>query len=142
MERQFKKYFHDVKDKPGVTGDLLMQKLEMRLDNVVFRSGFAPSRDMARQLVRHSHFLINGKKIDIPSYEVKSGDVVSVKPGKTKKEYFRQLVASLQEKKNETSSGWIEVSPSDLAIKIKSKPAKDDLGMNVDMQTIVEFYSR
>lgn len=142
MERQFKKYFRDVKDKTGVTGDLLMQKLEMRLDNVIFRAGFAPSRQLARQLVRHSHFLKNGKKINIPSQEVKVGDVISVKTGKVKKEYFRRLAISLQEKEGELSSGWIEVIPKDLVIKIKSKPSKDNLDLNIDAQSIVELYSR
>jgi len=142
MERQFKKYFHDVKDKPGVTGDLLMQKLEMRLDNVIFRAGFALSRCAARQLVRHSHFLITGKKINIPSCEVKIGDIISVKSNKTKREYFRQLAEILKEKKSGTPSGWIEVIPKNLAVKIKSKPTRNDLDLNVDAQVIVEFNSR
>ncbi len=142
MERQFKKYFREVKDKPGVTGDLLMQKLEMRLDNVIFRAGFAPSRAAARQLVRHSLFLINGKKINIPSREVKVGDVIAAKSNKTKKEYFMRLAAALQEKKSGTPSGWIEVIPKDLAVKIKAKPTRDDLDLHVNAQAIVEFYSR
>jgi len=142
MEKQFKKYFREVKDKPGVTGDLLMQKLEMRLDNVVFRAGFAPSRSAARQLVKHSHFLMNGKKINIPSCEVKLGDTVSAKPSKTKKEYFKRLAANLQEKKDIMPSGWLEVAPRELAIKIKSKPSRDDIDLNVNAQAIVEFYSR
>lgn len=142
MERQFKKYFREVKDKPGVTGDLLMQKLEMRLDNVIFRAGFAPSRQTARQLVKHSLFLINGKKINIPSREVKLGDTVSVKSSKVKKEYFTRLAAAFQEKKTVTPSGWIEVIPKDLAVKIKAKPTRDDLDLHVNAQAIVEFYSR
>ena len=142
MEKQFKKYFHDVKDKPGVTGDLLMQKLEMRLDNVIYRAGFAPSRQTARQLTRHSQFLINGKKINIPSREVKIGDTVSVKSSKTKGEYFKRLAATLGEKKSVTPSGWIEVTPKDLTVRIKSKPTRDDLDLNLNAQAIVEFYSR
>ncbi|KKT71847.1 MAG: 30S ribosomal protein S4 [Candidatus Moranbacteria bacterium GW2011_GWF1_44_4] len=143
MERQFKKYFHDVKDKPGVTGDLLMQKLEMRLDNVIFRAGFAPSRQSARQLVGHSQFLINGKKINIPSREVKIGDVISAKPNKTKGEYFKQLAARLKEKKGGTPpSGWLETVPNEIVVKIKSKPTRNDLDLHVDAQVIVEFYSR
>lgn len=142
MEKQFKKYFREVKDKPGVTGDLLMQKLEMRLDNVIYRAGFAPSRCAARQLVGHSHFLINGKKINIPSCEVKIGDVISAKPNKVKGEYFKRLAANLEEKKGGTPSGWLEVIPKDLSAKIKSKPTRNDLDLHVDAQVIVEFYSR
>lgn len=142
MERQFKKYFHEVKDKPGVTGDLLMQKLEMRLDNVIFRAGFAPSRGAARQLVKHSLFLINGKKINIPSREVKLGDTVSVKSSKVKKEYFTRLAAVFQDKKAAVPSGWLEVISKDLTVKIKAKPTRDDLDLHVNAQAIVEFYSR
>jgi len=131
------------KDKPGVTGDLLMQKLEMRLDNVIFRAGFAPSRQSARQLVGHSQFLINGKKINIPSREVKIGDVISAKPNKTKGEYFKQLAARLKEKKGGTPpSGWLETVPNEIVVKIKSKPTRNDLDLHVDAQVIVEFYSR
>ncbi len=142
MEKQIKKYFLEVKDKPGVTGDLFVQKLEMRLDNVVYRAGFAPSRQTARQLVRHSHFLLNGKKINIPSCEVKPGDIVSVKPVKVNKEYFKRLMPFLEEGKGAASPGWLEVTPKNLTVKIKSKPTKDDLDLSLDAQAVVEFYSR
>jgi len=142
MENQFKKYFSEVRDKPGVVGDLLVQKLEMRFDNVIFRAGFAPSRQAARQLVSHSLFLINGKRVNIPSREVKVGDIISVKPSKLQKEYFKQLAINLKEKKGETSSSWLEVVPENFSIKIKAKPTKDNLDLHIDAQAIVEFYSR
>jgi len=143
-ERQFRNYVrkslaavHSVQP-----SERLHELLEMRLDNVIFRAGFAPSRQTARQLVRHSLFLINGKKINIPSREVKLGDVISVKPSKAKKEYFTRLAAALQEKKGGAPSGWLEVIPGDLTVKVKSKPTRDDLDLHVNAQSIVEFYSR
>ncbi len=141
-ERQLKRYFREIKDKPGIIGDLLMQKLEMRLDNVIFRAGFAPSRQAARQLVSHSNFLINGKKINIPSREVKTGEVISVKPNKSEKEYFRRLKSILQERESGASCRWLEVNPKDLSIEVKTTPTKEDLDLHVDAPAIVEFYSR
>jgi small subunit ribosomal protein S4 len=140
LEKQLKKYFKDVKNKPGVTGDLLTQKLEMRLDNVVFRSGFATSRQQARQLVRHSHFTLNGKRTNLPSREVKVGDTIGVKTGKLRKEYFKSTEEAIAGKQN--VPGWLEVDAKEKTIKIKSKPTKDDLGMELDVQMAVEYYSR
>jgi len=140
LERQLKKYFKDVKNKPGVTGDLLMQKLEMRLDNVIFRAGFATSRQQARQLVRHSHFTVNGKRMNMPSYEVKVGDVIGVKAGKLKKEYFKNTEEAMAGRQNVL--GWLEVDIQQKMIKIKSKPTKDDVGMELDVQMAIEYYSR
>jgi len=140
LEKQLKKYFKDVKNKPGVTGDLLMQKLEMRLDNVIFRAGFATSRQQARQLVRHSHFTVNGKRMNMPSYEVKVGDVIGVKAGKLKKEYFKNTEEAMAGRQNVL--GWLEVDIQQKMIKIKSKPTKDDVGMELDVQMAIEYYSR
>jgi len=140
LEKQLKKYFKDVKNKPGVTGDLLMQKLEMRLDNANFRAGFATSRQQARQLVRHSHFTVNGKRMNMPSYEVKVGDVIGVKAGKLKKEYFKNTEEAMAGRQNVL--GWLEVDIQQKMIKIKSKPTKDDVGMELDVQMAIEYYSR
>lgn len=142
LERQFKKYFNEVKDKPGVTGDMLLQKLELRLDNVIFRAGFAANRRQSRQLVRHSHFLVNGKKVNIPSFEVKVGDLVGVKATKASNAYFKQLDDILEAKKTAAAPGWLEIDTDSRSIKIKTKPTKDDVRMNLDAQMVVEFYSR
>ncbi len=143
MERQLKKYFQDVRNKPGITGDLLLQKLEMRLDNVVFRAGFAKSRVQARQLVKHNYFNVNGKKVNIPSCELKIGDVVSFRETKTEKTYFKELQEIMGERKSaEVSLAWLSVDPRKLTVEIKSKPSKDDIGIGIDAQAIVEFYSR
>lgn len=140
LEKQLKKYFKDVKNKSGVTGDLLMQKLEMRLDNVIFRAGFAASRQQARQLVRHSHFAVSGKRMSVPSCEVKVGDVVEIKAGKLKKEYFKNIQELMKSKQN--IPAWLEADTQKMSIKIKSKPARDDIGMELDVQMAIEYYSR
>ncbi len=142
LERQFKKYFREVKGKPGVTGDLLIQKLESRLDNVIYRAGFASNRRQARQLVRHAHFTVNGRSANIPSHELKIGDVVKMKETKKSKEYFKNLAEYLKGKKGESMAAWLEVDFGSMGVTVKAKPAREDLGINVDAQMIVEFYSR
>lgn len=142
MERQLKKYFEDSKSKPGVAGDLLLQKLEMRLDNVIYRAGFASSRRQARQLVRHSCFSVNQKSVNIPSFEVRIGDRINIKETKKNKEYFKQIMTVIKEKKGTGLPGWIEVNPEKAEIIIKGKPVRDDFGAGIDTQMIIEFYSR
>jgi small subunit ribosomal protein S4 len=142
LERQFKKYFTEVKDKQGVTGDLLLQKLESRLDNVIYRAGFAANRRLSRQLVRHSHFIVNGKRVNIPSFESKVGDLIQIKSTKTGKAYFKQLDEIIEGKKELGVPAWLEVDSAKKTITIKSKPMRDDVGMNLDAQMVVEFYSR
>ncbi|MDP1845856.1 MAG: 30S ribosomal protein S4 [Candidatus Moranbacteria bacterium] len=142
LERQFKKYFKEVQNKPGVTGDLLLQKLEMRLDNAVYRAGLAASRRQARQIVMHSHFFVNGKRVNIPSYEVKAGDLVEVKQNKINKGYFLKTAEILKGKKGMKLPSWFEVNTEKMSILIKSKPAKEDLNIDVDAQMVVEYYSR
>lgn len=142
LEKQFKKYFAEVKDKPGVTGDLLLQKLETRLDNVIFRAGFASNRRQSRQLVSHSHILVNGKRVNVPSFEVKVGQLIEVKPNKVSKIYFRQLDEILEGKKDAGVPGWLKLDTEKMTITIKSKPTKEHVGMNLDVQMVVEYYSR
>lgn len=142
LEKPFKKYFKEVKDKPGVTGDLLMQKLEMRLDNVIYRTGFAANRRQARQLVKHSHFIIGAKRVNIPSFSVKIGDVIEIKPNKQKKNYFNELAAIIRGKDAHTLPNWLELDAGKMSIKVKNKPTKDDIGIDVDAQMVVEYYSR
>jgi len=142
LERQFKKYFVAVKEKPGITGDLLLQKLELRLDNAIYRAGFAANRRLSRQLVRHSHFIVNGRRVNIPSYEVKVGDEIIVKANKAQKNYFQQIREIIKGKKVEDAPRWIEILPERNAFKIKSLPTREDIALNLDAQMVVEFYSR
>lgn len=140
LERQFKKHFEDIRNKPGVTGDLLMKRLEMRLDNVVFRAGFANSRNEARQVVNHGMIEVDGRKVSIPSFEVKPGMVVSVKESKSENGYFKNQAKVLKNKKDVVS--WIHVDASKLEGKILSLPERGDWDSNVDPQLVVEYYSR
>ncbi len=140
MERQFRKHFDDVKNKKGVTGDLLLIRLETRLDNVVYRMGFASSRALARQLVNHGLIAINNKKVSIPSYEVKVGQTISIKSGKEQKNYFKNLDQVLKNKQDFPS--WISFDNQKSEGKIISLPTRDEIGTNVDAQVVVEFYSR
>lgn len=140
LERQFRKHFEEVKHRVGITGNLLLIRLEMRLDNVVYRLGFAASRSQARQLVNHGLISVNGKKVTIPSCEVKVGDVVSINPVKKDKNYFKNLEQILKNKKDFPS--WISFDVSKLEGKITNIPTKEDIGINVDAQVVVEYYSR
>lgn len=140
MERQFRKHFEEIKHKPGVTGDLLLARLEMRLDNAVYRLGFAGSRSLARQLARHGAFLINGKKVDIPSYEMKVGDTIGIAEPKKRNNYFKNQTAILENKKDFPS--WIQFDSSKLAGKIVAVPKKEEIGVSIDPQLVVEYYSR
>jgi small subunit ribosomal protein S4 len=138
-ERQFKKYFTEASRRRGNTGEILLQKLELRLDNAVFRAGLASSRSLARQLVGHGHFLVNGRRVDIPSYEVKKGDVVEIRPSGQAKFPFSELKAALN--KYQTPS-WIDLDKEKLKAKILRRPQADDIGANFKMDLIVEYYSR
>jgi len=142
LERQLKKYFHEVKNQRGVIGDLLMQKLEMRLDNATYRAGFASSRRQARQLVRHSLFLLNGKNANIPSMELKIGDEITIKENKSDNNYFKQIISEIKEKKGTGLPNWMQMDHEKAILKIKSKPTRDDFGAGIDAQMVVEFYSR
>lgn len=138
-ERQFKKYFVDASRRRGNTGEILLQKLESRLDNAVFRAGFVSSRGMARQLVGHGHFLVNGRRVDVPSYETKKGDVVEIRPSAESKFPFSELKAVL---KKYQAPSWIDLDREKLKAKILRPPQPDDIGANFKMDLIVEYYSR
>ncbi|MDH4330929.1 MAG: 30S ribosomal protein S4 [Candidatus Moranbacteria bacterium] len=140
LEKQFRKHFDDVKHKSGIAGDLLVTRLEMRLDNIVYRAGFANSRSEARQLVNHGMFTVDGKRMDIPSFEVNAGMAVAVKGNKKENGYFKNQVKILKEKKDIPS--WIHMDASKLEAKVTALPAKGDLDSNIDAQLIVEYYSR
>lgn len=140
LETQFRKHFEEIKNKPGVTGDLLLARLEMRLDNVVKRMGFASSPALARQLVTHGAFKVNGKKLNVPSAQVKVGDVISVNEIKKENEFFKNQLPALKDKKD--FPAWIQVDSSKMEGTILAKPAREDVGIHVDPQMVVEYYSR
>ncbi len=140
MERQFRKHFDDVKHKKGVTGDLLLLRLEMRLDNVVYRMGFASSRAQARQLVNHGLISVDGKKMNIPSCEVKIGQVIGIRDSKKESGYFKNIELGLKNKKD--FPAWITFDVQKMQGTVISLPLKEDIGINVDAQVVVEYYSR
>jgi small subunit ribosomal protein S4 len=140
MERQFSKCFKEAARQQGVTGDNLLRILEMRLDNVVYRLGFADSRKQARQLVRHGHFTVNGRKTDVPSYETRSGDVVAVREQSRRKEYFLTAAEVLKTRQVPT---WLTLNPSELSGTVVNAPTRDQIEIPpINEQLIVEFYSR
>ena len=139
MERQFENYFNKALRQSGVTGNNLLKMLELRLDNIVFRLGFGETRAQARQLVNHGFFEVNGKKVDIASYQVKPGDTVGIRPSKQKKAY----VGNIKEKiKAFKTLDWLQLNPEKFSGKVLSSPEVDSLGMEINTQLIVEHYSR
>ncbi len=138
LEDQFRRYFEMADRTRGITGETLLQFLERRLDNAVYRMGFATSRAQARQLVRHGHFLVNGKKVDIPSYSLKPGEVVSVRP--TSKENAAILHA-VGEVKGRGIPEWIALE-GELGAKVVSLPTREQINLPVQEQLIVELYSK
>ncbi|HMM40567.1 MAG TPA: 30S ribosomal protein S4 [Thermomicrobiales bacterium] len=140
MEKQFSKTFEDAVRQPGVTGENLLRMLEMRLDNVVYRLGFADSRRQARQIGRHGHFLVNGRKTDIPSYAAKPGDVISVKPQSRDKEYFKTVAEAL---KTRQAPDWLTLDVNAMSGRVVAPPTRDQIDMPpINESLIIEFYSR
>ncbi|QQS20709.1 MAG: 30S ribosomal protein S4 [Candidatus Moraniibacteriota bacterium] len=140
LEKQFRKHYEDVRRRKGVTGDLLLARLEMRLDSVVYRLGFASSRALARQLVSHRAFLVNGKPLSIPSAEIKVGDVVTLASTKAEKNYFLHKKTQLSAQKN--IPGWLEARGDKFEGKVIGLPTRNDIGVSVDPQSVVEYYSK
>ncbi len=138
-EKQFLRYFDKAINRPGVTGDLLLEMLELRLDNIVFRLGFAETRAQSRQLVNHGFFEVNGKRVDIPSYATKPGDVITVRESKKASKYME---ARKEKMKGFKSQEWIELNPTTLSGKVLSVPTPDQIGNLINTQLIVEHYSR
>jgi small subunit ribosomal protein S4 len=139
LEKQFRNYYEEAHRRQGKTGENLLLILETRLDNVVFRSGFAKSRDMARQLVSHGHFTVNGKKVDIPSFRVTPSDIVEVVVGSRELTPFQVARAEHGEK---TVPGWLEVIPSKMRILVHNMPVRAQIDTQVQEQLIVELYSK
>jgi len=138
FERQFQKYFAEADRKKGVTGTNLLQLLETRLDNVVYLAGFASSRREAKQLVKHNHFLVNGKRVNLPNRQVKPGDVVQVK--ESSRQVNKVMIAQEGVKKREIPK-WLEAA-ADFSVKMKDLPAREEVTLPVEESMIVEYYSR
>ena len=139
LEKQFKRYFEMAEKMSGITGENFLQLLEKRLDNVVFRMGFATSRNQARQLVLHGHLQVNGKKVNIPSYLVTDDDVISVKETSRKSKKFKEIFEYNSEL---TSPKWLSVNMDKAEGKVLSLPDREDVDLAVEEHLIVEYYSR
>ncbi len=140
MERQFRKHFSEIENRQGVAGDLLMIRLETRLDNVVYRLGLANSRAAARQLVNHNFIRVNDKKVTIPSYEVKIKDVISINKTKQEKSYVKSIAKELKSKND--IPAWLNLNVAKKEGKILSQPALEDIAGDIKPQLVVEYYSR
>lgn len=139
MERQFRKYFEQASKKKGVTGDALLQMLELRLDNVVYRLGFAETRAQARQIVSHGLIEVNGKKVNIPSYQAKVGEVIGFRENKRKSAYVEALKQKI---KNHKPQEWVSTDSQNLSGKVLSVPTPEQFDNKINTQLIVELYSR
>ncbi len=139
LEKQFRGYYEEAVHKPGKTGEVLLQILESRLDNVVYRAGYAPSRDGARQLVRHGHFTVNGRKVDIPSYRVREHDVIQVRE---KSRGLTPFLIAQGLAGSRSVPAWLEAIPSQLKILVHSLPVRQSIDTQVQEQLIVELYSK
>jgi len=139
LERQFRRIFTNAERQAGITGDNLLVMLERRLDNVVYRLGFADSRSQARQLVRHGHIVLNGRKTDIPSCLVKEGDTIGWREGSQKTEYCKQLAQNIEAK---TVLSWLSLDRQNLVGQVTSLPTPEEIDARFDGKAIVEYYSR
>ena len=139
-EKQFHLFFIKADRQKGITGTNLLVMLERRLDNVVYRLGFAESRAQARQLVRHGHFAVNGRKTDIPSYQVSPGDVIAVRDSSRASTYFKDRAQAMQGTVNAPS--WLNLNVADMSGSMVAEPSREDVEIPLNEQLIVEYYSR
>jgi small subunit ribosomal protein S4 len=139
LENQFRRYFEAADRQKGITGELLLQMLERRLDNVVYRLGFATSRPQARQLVRHGHFTVNGRKVDIPSYSVRQGDTIAVRQTSAQNPTIQH---AMEEVKGRGIPEWLLLESAGLSGRISSLPTREQINLPVQEQLIVELYSK
>jgi len=139
MEKQFRRYFKEADRRRGVTGEVLLQLLESRLDNMVFRLGLARSRNEARQLINHGHFEVNGRKVDIPSYLVKPGDLVAVRENRKNKAVFKEIAETREQME---TVDWLEMDHEKLQGRVQRIPQRDEIDVPVTEHLIVELYSR
>jgi len=139
LEKQFRNYFEEASRVSGKTGEELLKILESRLDNVVYRAGYAKSRDMARQLVKHGHLLVNGRKVDIPSYRVSEHDIIQVRE---KSAELTPFVVARAEAGSRTVPAWLEAVPTQMKILVHTLPSRQVIDTQVQEQLIVELYSK
>ena len=139
LERQFRRFFIEAKKSPSATGEILMVLLERRLDNVVYRLGFADSRAQARQIVHHGHIMVNGRRTDIPSFSVKSGDVIKWRESSKKTEYYKKVAEEIEEK---FIPNWLSLDKESMTGKVLNLPGKDDIEAGFNAKAVVEYYSR
>jgi small subunit ribosomal protein S4 len=139
LERQFRNYYRDAESHTGVTGEALLQRLETRMDNVVFRLGFGTSRPQARQLVAHGHFAVNGVPTDIPSYELKPGDRIEVRESRRSREAFKVIKETLR---SHQAPEWLSLDGANMAGSVVSIPRRDQMPLDLSEQLVVEYYSR
>ena len=139
VEKQFRRHFKTALESKGATGEVLLQILEMRLDNVVYRLGFADSRRQARQLVMHGHIILNGRKTDIPSCATSVGDEVSLREGDKEKSYYKVVA---QQIKSKVIPGWLNLDAAKLSGKVLSIPKREDIDLRINEKVVVEYYSR
>ncbi|MGZ8511876.1 MAG: 30S ribosomal protein S4 [Candidatus Limnocylindria bacterium] len=139
MERQFRNYFAKAEQRKGMTGENLLRLLEMRLDNAVYRMGFASSRAQARQLVTHGHFAVNGRPTNVPSFGTKVGDRIEVREGRRGREFFQTAAETIR---GAQIPEWVSVDPTKLSGTILAEPAREQMPLEFNEQLVVEYYSR
>lgn len=139
LEKQFRAYFEEAERQRGVTGENLLRLLELRLDNVAYRMGFGESRAEARQLVRHGHFTVNGKKVDIPSYQVGLNDLIAVKASSKSTDKFKELAENSASK---TAPQWLSINAEMMEARTVALPVREDIDLPIEEHLIVELYSR
>jgi small subunit ribosomal protein S4 len=139
MEKQFRRYFHMAETARGITGELLLLFLERRLDNMIYRMGFATSRAEARQLIRHGHFLVDGRKVDIPSYLLRPGQAVVVRE---KSRSITRIVEALEQAERRGVPDWLEIQRDAFTARVKALPTRADLTMPINEKLVVELYSK
>jgi len=138
-ERSFRRYFREASRQTGVTGEALLLQLERRIDNAVYLMGFAGSRNEAKQLVKHGHFLVNGKKVDMPNFQVDRDDVVEVRE---KSRQTNKILAAIESSKRREIPSWIEASHGDFKARVKELPTRDHVTFPIEEHMVVEYYSR
>jgi small subunit ribosomal protein S4 len=139
LERQFRRYFFEAERRKGITGEVLLQLIESRLDTMLFRMGFAPNRRRARQLIGHGHIMVNGKEVNLPSYTIKAGDLVEIKESSRD---MPEIVDSMAKSEHRGIPGWVEVDSANFRGKVVHIPSRDEIQLPVQEQLIVELYSK
>ena len=138
-EEQLRKYYRQAQKSRGQTGSMLISFLERRLDNAIFRAGFAQTRPQSRQMATHRLFTVNGKPVDVPSYSLKVGDVVAVKENKKGKAYFSSFEKRMQ---NANTPSWILLDPASFSFTVKAMPDLEEANLGIDIRAVVEFFAR